>query len=258
LCLTCAVLANFPNVEAQFNGNTIKPETRLIDRKKDLDLATLDVPAIFVSSSTRKLVHHKPAGWPPAPLASGNLVLYGGYPGELKEISPGQADFPFQSFIVTALTRVSVSASSYISSTTSGPTTVGPPLGVPNSIAPPPGSVPRPSTVMNNTQIESFMAHLRNLIEFLFTLNPGDTDVAAVDFCARGAWNPVITQTLSDARRRVNKELAHLTTERISGSPLRKQWDFTRLAQELRPHLQDFVARADSAKLSRRIKTAIR
>jgi len=102
------------------------------------------------------------------------------------------------------------------------------------------------------------MAHLRNLIEFLFTLKPGDTDVTAVDFCAPGAWKPVITQTLTDARRRVNKELAHLTSDRISGSPLRKQWDFTGLAQELRVQLQDFVARADSAKLSPRIKTAIR
>ena len=83
--------------------------------------------------------------------------------------------------VVTALTRVSASASSYVSSTTSGPTTVAPPLGVPNSIAP--GSAPRPSTVVNNTQIERFMAHLRNLIEFLFTLKPGDTDVTAVDFC---------------------------------------------------------------------------
>jgi hypothetical protein len=92
-------LANFPDVEAQFNGNTIKPETRLIDRNKDLDLATFDVPATFVSSSTRKLLHHKPPGWPPVPVISGDLVLYGGYPGELKEISPGQADFAFQSFI---------------------------------------------------------------------------------------------------------------------------------------------------------------
>jgi hypothetical protein len=141
---------------------------------------------------------------------------------------------------VNVLTPVSASASSHISSTTSGPMTVAAPLGVPNSIAPPPGSAPRPSTVMSNTQIESFMAHLRNLIEFMFTLKPGDTDVAAVDFCAPGAWKPVITQTLSDAKRRVNKELAHLTTERISGSPLRKQWDFTRLAQELRSHLQGF------------------
>jgi hypothetical protein len=92
-------LANFPDVEAQFDGNTIKPETRLIDRNKDLDLATFDVPAIFVSSSTRNLVHHMPAGWPPSHAISGDLVLYGGYPGELKEISPGPAEFPFQSFI---------------------------------------------------------------------------------------------------------------------------------------------------------------
>jgi hypothetical protein len=76
-------VANFPDVEAQFDGNTIKPQTRLIDRNKDLDLATFDVPAIFVSSSTRTLVHHKPAGWPPPQVRSGDLVLYGGYPGEL-------------------------------------------------------------------------------------------------------------------------------------------------------------------------------
>ena len=159
--------------------------------------------------------------------------------------------------IVTTLTRVSASAPSYISSTASGPTTVAAPLGVPNSIAPPPGSVPRPSTVMSNAQIESFMVHLRNLIEFLFTRKPGDTDVAAVDFCAPGAWNPAITQSLIDARQRVNKELAHLTTDRISGSSLKKQWDFARLAQELRSHLRDFVAQADPAKLSPRVKTAI-
>ena len=38
---------------------------------------------------------------------------------------------------VNALTQVSAAASSYVSSTTSGPTTVAAPLGVPNSIAPP-------------------------------------------------------------------------------------------------------------------------
>ena len=32
-------------------------------------------------------------------MKSGDLVLYGGYPGELKETSPGQLQFPFQSFI---------------------------------------------------------------------------------------------------------------------------------------------------------------
>ena len=92
-------LARFPDVEAQFNGNTIRPETRLIDQNKELDLATLDVPAVFVSSSTRNLAHHKPAGWPPSAVKTGDLVLYGGYPGELKDFSPGQVEFPFQSFM---------------------------------------------------------------------------------------------------------------------------------------------------------------
>ena len=103
-------VAMFPNVVAQFNGNTIEPESRIIDQNKKLDLATLDVPAIFVSSSTRNLMHHKPANWPPPPVASGDLVLYGGYPGNLKEISPGQAEFSFQSFIwrPTDITNVNI------------------------------------------------------------------------------------------------------------------------------------------------------
>ena len=92
-------LANFPDVEAQFNGNTIRSEARLIDRNAELDLATLDVPAIFVSSSTRDLAYHKPAVWPPPAAKAGDLVLYGGYPGVLRDFSPGEIEFPFQSFM---------------------------------------------------------------------------------------------------------------------------------------------------------------
>ena len=50
-----------------------------------------------------------------------------------------------------------------------------------------------------------------------------DTDVVAEDFCATGTWKRPIDQTLSDARTRVHKELAHLTSDRISGSPQRKR-----------------------------------
>jgi hypothetical protein len=60
------------------------------------------------------------------------------------------------------------------------------------------------------------------------------------------------------ARMRVSKELAHLTTDRISGSPMRKRWDVGALAAELRPVLRDFVAKADPAKLSSRVATAVR
>jgi hypothetical protein len=60
-----------------------------------------------------------------------------------------------------------------------------PPLGFPNSIAPPPGVAASPSTIANNAHIECSMVHLRNLIEFLFNLNPVDTDVVAKTFAVQ-------------------------------------------------------------------------
>ena len=100
----------FRSVEAQFNGNTIYPDKHFVERNQDLDLATFDVPPIFVSSHSRSLVYHTPASWPPAPLSQGELVIYGGYPGALREVSPGKADFAFQSFIwrVTDITDANI------------------------------------------------------------------------------------------------------------------------------------------------------
>lgn len=99
-------LAELPDVVAQFNGNTIAPETRLIARNKELDLATFDIPPIFVSSHSRACVHHVDSPWPSEPLQAGELVLYGGYPGALKEFGPGTLDFAFQTFtwLVTEVT----------------------------------------------------------------------------------------------------------------------------------------------------------
>ena len=68
----------------------------------------------------------------------------------------------------------------------------------------------------------------------------------------------VLSQTLKDAKRRVNKELAHLTTGRISGSPARKAWDVNALAAELRPLLREFTTKAAPTRLSPRVKSAIR
>jgi hypothetical protein len=96
-------------------------------------------------------------------------------------------------------------------------------------------------------------------MEFLFTPKFKDpTDVIAVDFCASGVWAPVSTSLLDDAKIRVNTELAHLTTSRITDSSASKRWDVVGLERELRPVLQDFVAKADPAKLSPRFATAIR
>lgn len=90
-------LATHSDVEAQFGGCTIYPEKRLIAIDAALDLATFDVPEVFVSGSHKTL--HCPKSWPPAPLKLGELVLYGGFPKSLKEPKGGEIVWPFQSFI---------------------------------------------------------------------------------------------------------------------------------------------------------------
>jgi hypothetical protein len=86
-----------PSVEAQFGGSTIYPETRFIDATNPLDVATFSVPEVFVHAGYKSL--HSPSGWPPMPLTKGEWVIYGGYPGTLREPGTGQIVWPFQSFI---------------------------------------------------------------------------------------------------------------------------------------------------------------
>ena len=104
---------------------------------------------------------------------------------------------------------------------------------------------------VNMAVIEACSIHLRNLIDFLYTDNPQPTDVVASDFCAN--WQHVrgaIPPTLKNARIRSNKEVAHLTTSRIPGAPPEKAWDFTLIANEIRPVLTALVANARKTALS--------
>ncbi len=84
-------------VECQFGGSTISPEERIIDRSDYWDLATLDVPEVFVSAAhlARRTQHH-PTSWPVQRVKVGDVVLYGGYPGILREERGRVVDFPFQ------------------------------------------------------------------------------------------------------------------------------------------------------------------
>lgn len=90
--------AALSDIEAQFGGSTIYPEQRLIDRNAKLDLAALDVPKLFLDSNLAGKKHNRPPGWPPTRLKAGELVIYGGYPGALKEPKTGEIVWPFQSF----------------------------------------------------------------------------------------------------------------------------------------------------------------
>jgi len=114
---------------------------------------------------------------------------------------------------------------------------------------------------LKNAVVEVFAIHLRNLVDFLYSEKPQTTDVVAADFCATGAWEamkPPITSSLEAARVRANKEIAHLTCQRIAGTPPEKTWDPQALAAEIRPLLQLFVAKAVATRLSPHVVAAIR
>jgi hypothetical protein len=119
---------------------------------------------------------------------------------------------------------------------------------------------------LNEVLVESFGMHLRILIDFLFCDSPRETDIVAADFLPPGEWQdkrkgitntPGITDTLRDAKRRADKELAHLTTERIPGSPPEKAWDVTGLADEIKPLIQLLSAKALTSRLSPKVGAAI-
>jgi hypothetical protein len=115
--------------------------------------------------------------------------------------------------------------------------------------------------IINNSLVEAFGIHVRNVVDFLYIDNPRPSDVVATDFFSQGQWQalrPVITQNLENARTRANKELAHLTTDRISGTNPTKDWAFADLANEVRTIVQLFARNAQSSALSANVAMAIR
>ena len=94
-----ALAAHGESLGCQFGGSTIRPEKHVIATSKKWDLATFDVHEVFVTASalTARSQHHAPK-WPPDRIAHKQAVLYGGYPGVLREAKDRTADFPFQWF----------------------------------------------------------------------------------------------------------------------------------------------------------------
>jgi hypothetical protein len=101
---------------------------------------------------------------------------------------------------------------------------------------------------MRSILIESFVIHLRNLIDFFFTPGKKDDDVVATDFCP--GWNDPISTTLKVARERANKELSHLTLGRKKGLDPTKPWDVAGLFREVSDVAKRFARQASPTKLN--------
>jgi len=106
----------------------------------------------------------------------------------------------------------------------------------------------RQTDEMRSILTESFVIHLRNLIDFFFTTETKNDDVVATDFCA--GWNEKISTPLSAAKIRANKELSHLTLGRKNGQHPDKPWDYAGLFREVSDFAKSFAGRASPTKLS--------
>ncbi len=122
--------------------------------------------------------------------------------------------------------------------------------------------VPNPKSeldkVVANALIEAFVVHLRNLIGFLYPDKVASLDVIAEDFFSDPhMWDlirPQISRTLQEARDRAHREIAHLTTARISGKPPKKAWPISALIAELKVLMKLFADHASSQRLHASVK----
>ena len=91
----------------------------------------------------------------------------------------------------------------------------------------------------NNAVMNSYSMHARNLIDFLYLRSLGkdrNTDVIVEDFIepsklAEGL--PPMPPLLAEAKRKADKQVAHLTTDRIQFEEAGKEWRFIEIALDI-------------------------
>jgi hypothetical protein len=107
---------------------------------------------------------------------------------------------------------------------------------------------------LHNALLESFIIHVRVLIDFLYAEQPRADDVVAADyFYPSDEWDklrPLQSETLKKARIRTHKELAHLTYERLNVTPETKPWAFSEIANEIQKVMRIFLEKVPKHLLS--------
>lgn len=108
-----------------------------------------------------------------------------------------------------------------------------------------------------NIIIEGFVLHLRNILAFLYLTKIKDDDVVAEYFFGNpNDWKkirPGLPIILRNSMTRANKELAHLTTKRITGTPSQKSWPIKEISKEIISILKLFISNASMGKLHNKV-----
>lgn len=98
---------------------------------------------------------------------------------------------------------------------------------------------------INNSLLESFTIHVRALIGFFYSENPRNDDIIAEDFFKNeNDWHnirPIKTEILDKAKRRADKEVAHLIYNRLEVTPEKKHWEFIKIFDDLQALVNIFI-----------------
>lgn len=109
-----------------------------------------------------------------------------------------------------------------------------------------------------NAFLESFAIHARNLLDFFYSPDgprkyPQPDDVIAEDFFdVASDWHnerPTKSDILASLHRRVNKEVAHLTYERLKNMTVGPSWPNSRITNEFREVILSFRKLAPACRL---------
>ena len=99
--------------------------------------------------------------------------------------------------------------------------------------------------VINNSLLEAFAIHVRALIGFFYSESPRKDDIIADDFfTSPNDWQkmrPQKTELLDKAKKRADKEVAHLTYTRLDITPEQKHWDFVKIYNDLQVLIKLFL-----------------
>jgi hypothetical protein len=116
------------------------------------------------------------------------------------------------------------------------------------------GAIPYMDGYMHDALLESWVVHLRNLINFFCRPRDRD-DVIAEDFFDNpGAWSQRELDMLALARARADKELSHVTEKRKYTGDKGKDWDVAGLFREIEDIAKKFASKASEAKLHSDVK----
>lgn len=108
--------------------------------------------------------------------------------------------------------------------------------------------------LVNNALLEAFLIHTRVLLEFFFPAHVREGDVVASDYLgSEKAWETIrgdLPGELVEIRKRVGKEVAHLTLQRLRIPPDEKRWNFLAIAAAIGGILEKFASAVDPGLIS--------